>query len=225
MNASQEPMKNTSFTEDVRVLEERLFRGSFDASDPRRMKHAGYAWHYRPSHHVKTGLVTANDISLLSQPDKRLLSVGAYPMYLEQLLCVLGVLAENMLVADIDPKIRHSEGVMPKAMFDATGIWPEIGSFDLIIFPESLCMAVGGDSKPDTEKEKDDFSADQKEGQLLGSVLIQALKKLRPSGEIRANGPMSHPNVVNIARTKIDAAGMQYEIDYERFFMKVRHKA
>lgn len=214
-----------AFVADVAALEKRMFPGQLDDTDADRMKNVGkYSWLYRPSHHARTGLITKKDIELLTQSDKRLLSIGAHPAYLEQLLCILGVPAENIFIADKDPGIALADGLMERTIFDATGIWPEsIGTFDLIIFPESLCMAVGGDTKE--KKDPKDFSGDAKEAAALAVVLGQTLKKLRDGGEMRANGPMSHPNVVKAATKILEDAGQKADISYERFFLTVRKAA
>lgn len=214
-----------AFVTDVAALEKRMFPGQMDDNDADRMKNVGkYSWLYRPSHHAATGLITKKDVEFLMQPEKRMLSVGAHPAYLEQLLCILGVPAEHIFIADKDPGIALADGLMDRTIFDATGIWPEkIGTFDLIIFPESLCMAVGGDKKE--PKAKDDFSGDAKEAAALAVVLGQALKKLRPDGEIRANGPQSHPNVMKAATKILEDAGQKADISYDRFFLTVRKAA
>ncbi|MBP7114341.1 MAG: hypothetical protein KBA40_02705 [Candidatus Peribacteraceae bacterium] len=212
-----------AFTDEVRSLEERLFLGQLDPAQPDRMKNTGkYSWLYRPSHHAATGLITKEDVTMLTKPGKRLLSVGAHPAYLEQLLIVLGIPAENIMATDNDPAFRYAEGLMDRALFDCTGIWPDIGMFDLIIFPESLCMAVGGDSKKEEGTADSPFPSDSKEAETLAIVLEQALSKLRPDGEIRANGPMSHPNVVKAASTALTLKGCSHSIDYQRYFLTVR---
>lgn len=209
------------FVTDVAALEKRMFPGQMDEADADRMKNVGkYSWLYRPSHHARTGLITKKDVAMLMQPDKRLLSIGAHPAYLEQLLCILGVPAEHIFIADKDPGVALADGLMDRTIFDATGIWPEsIGTFDLIIFPESLCMAVGGDKKQKAEK---DFSGDAKEAAALAVILQQTLKKLRDGGEMRANGPQSHPNVVKAATAILEQSGQKAEIHYERYFLTVR---
>lgn len=212
-----------AFVADVAALEKRMFPGQLDETDSSRMKNVGkYSWLYRPSHHVSTGLITKKDVEILIQPEKRLLSIGAHPAYLEQLLCILGVPAEHIFIADKDVGIALADGLMDRTVFDATGIWPDIGTFDLIIFPESLCMAVGGDQKEKVEK---DFSGDAKEAETLALIMGQALKKLRPDGEIRANGPMSHPNVVKKMSEILLKAGYPHMVDYSRFFLTIRKEA
>ena len=223
------PRKNAStvqqsFVEKVRTLEAKMFPGRLDDKEKNRMKNEGkYSWLYRPSHHAETGLITKEDVTMLSESGRRLLSVGAHPAYLEQLLIVLGIPAENIMATDKDPAFRFAEGLMDRALFDCTGIWPDIGSFDLIIFPESLCMAVGGDTKREEGTSDSPFPSDAKEAEALAVVLSQALSKLRPGGEIRANGPMSHPNVVKAASEKLLAKGHGHSIVYDRFFLTVRH--
>jgi len=214
-----------AFIAEVATLETKMFRGQLDETDNARMKNVGkYSWLYRPSHHVSTGLITKKDIEMLMQPEKRLLSIGAHPAYLEQLLCILGVPAENLFIADKDVGIALADGLMDRIVFDATGIWPDIGTFDLIIFPESLCMIVTGDARHDEIPTDTPFPHDAAEAKALAFVITQALTALRPDGEIRANGPMSHPNVIAAATKLLEAAGQHVVIDYDRFFLTVTQR-
>ncbi len=214
-----------AFVEKVRKLEERLFPGQFDENDSTRMRNDGkYSWLYRPSHHIETGLLTEKDIDELRRPGRRLLSIGAHPVYLEQVLCELGVPAESIVVADNNPAIMESKSSMEKIMFDANGSWSEMGSFDLIIFPESLCISIRDHMKEEggSADIKTKFPTDAREAELLAMMLKQALTRLRPNGEIRANGPMSHPTVVKAASTLLDQEGIHHAIDYQRYFLTVR---
>ena len=213
------------FLDRVQSLEKRIFPGQLDESDSYRMKNAGrYSWLYRPSHHIETGLITEEDVALLSVPGKRLLSVGAHPAYFEQLLCVLGIPADNIVVSDKDPAIALVEGLMDRTVFDATGIWPDIGLFDLIIFPESLCMAVQDNAKRSEDAPEGLFPTDANESQMLAVIFKQALTHLAPHGEIRANGPMSHPNVVKAACEQLTEEGFDHTINYARFFLTLSAK-
>ena len=220
----KEPIADSlTFTAEVAALEKRLFPGDLDAANPGRMKNGSYSWLYRPSHHAETGLITRADIAGLSVPGKRLLSIGAHPAYLEQLLCVMGIPAHNIFIADKDPAVALADGLMDRTIFDATGIWPDIGMFDLIIFPESLCMAVGDGTKSG-ETTEDPYPKDKAEASSLAFILGQAFTKLKPNGEIRANGPQSHPNVVKLASDILTKEGHPHAIDYDRFFMTIRRK-
>jgi hypothetical protein len=203
-------MTTKAFVGEVRRLEERLFADQL--GDAGRMKSDRYSWHYRPSHHAASGLVTPDDIG------KHILSVGAFPAYLERVLCELG--ATHIVIADNDPAIAEIKSDMKAVVFDATKPWPAAGgTFDLIIFPESLCICMSDLLKKDSDVP---FATDTLEAELLSGILGQALSRLRPGGEIRANGPMSHPNVVAAAKAKLEQAGQKPVIEYQRFFLRVR---
>jgi hypothetical protein len=209
----------SSFLERIKALEEEQFPELLHAEDSMRMKSNRYSWDYRPSHHVRTGLITENDIELLSKPGKRLLSVGAHPGYLERLLPELGVPAEHILIADNDPLLLEGEYPFEKLSFDMLSTWPDMGAFDLIIFPESLCIALSDHIKKAEPEGEGPFATDALEASLLVSVLRQALDRLKPDGEIRSNGPQSHPNVVKAAQENLGP----HELEYKRYFLRVKH--
>ena len=206
----------------IRALEEQEFATQLHAEDLTRMKSDRYSWHYRPSHHIATGLITEGAIALLSQPRKHLLRVGAHPGYLERLLCTLGIPAENILLADNATDFLKEKHSLEKISFDMLGPWPAIGSFDRIIFPESLCIALRDHIKNMHPKAEGLLPRDAVEAELLSRVLRQALKRLQPDGEIRSNGPQSHPKVVKAARAKLDAEGYPHTLAYQRYFLSVR---
>ncbi len=216
MSASE---SSADFVASVRALEERLFADCLDPDAPERMLHEGYSWHYRPSHHALTGLVTPADF------EKTILSVGAHPAAFERILVELGLPRERLLVADHEPRLLEATPELRTIVFDMTEPWPEVGAFDLIVFPESLCIALAdridreGRPEPTIDNE---FPADAREAELLACVLMEALSRLRPGGEIRANGPQSHPNVVAAARTVLERQGFSHQLDYERYFLRVR---
>ena len=207
------------FLEQTRSIEERLFPDQLDAHDEVRMlKRDSYSWLYRPSHHIATGLITEADFNTLSRPHERLLSVGAFPGYFEHVLIELGLPAKHITAADI----KKFDAPCHCEFFDATKKWPDLlGSFDLIIFPESLCIMIGDKLKRVVDSTLP-FPNDEQEAILLATVLKEALRHLRRGGEIRANGPMSHPNVVKAASALLVEAGIQHEIVYDRFFLMVR---
>lgn len=215
-----------AFVQEIQALEERMFGDQLDPSDGTRIKNDGYSWRYRPSHHARTGLITQDDLLFLSMTGKRLLSVGAHPAFFERILCELGVSPANIVLADSDPEITKSEGFMEKIMFDATEPWPDIGTFDRIIFPESLCIAVGDKIKRDhariPESKDSPFPTDPLEAELLTIILGQALQRLRPQGIIRANGPMSHPSVIQAVSAKLEDAGKHHVMEYRRYFLVLR---
>lgn len=211
-----------AFLAEVRAVEERLYPALLDPAQPRRVLGARRYREFRPSHHVSRGLVGAADLAAMSAPGRRALSVGAYPAIFERLLCELGVPAGNLVVADHDPDIVACAGPMAKVAFDMLGPWPDLGTFDLILFPESLCMGLGDRVAEAEPQGKGPFPGDALAGRLLAGVLGEAMARLRPGGEIRADGPMSHPNVVRAASAALDAAGHPHRLRYERFFLWLR---
>lgn len=210
-------------SDEVICIERRLFASHLDPDDATRMKNDGkYSWLYRPSHHIETGLITEEDIGRLTRFANRVLSVGAHPLYLERVLLGLGVPSANIVAVDHDPAIMDVDCGVETITFDATQLWPEIGTFDLIIFPESLCIAIRDTIKKEGMVVTDEqFPTDAREAELLAHVLGEALARLKPGGEIRANGPMSHPNVVKKAGALLDEKGFYHSLTYARFFLRV----
>jgi hypothetical protein len=115
-------------------------------------------------------------------------------------------------------------------VFDMHGAWPDIGKFDRIIFPESLCVSIG-----DTLREKagaqeravDSVSPaahprDALEAALLTALVRKAFDRLQPGGIILANGPMSHPNVLRIMSENLRAEGSLHTLEERRFFLSMR---
>lgn len=217
--ASSSPSAGHDFVARVRALEEQLFAAALDPEDAIRMTHDGYSWHYRPSHHAETGLITPEDFA------KQILSAGAHPAYSERILVELGLPRENLLVADHDGALLEAPKELRTVIFDMTEPWPEQGRFDLIVFPESLCIALANridrEGRP-TPTPNNEFPADAREAELLASVLMEAISCLKPGGEIRANGPQSHPNVVQAAREILERQGFPHELEYDRYFLRVR---
>jgi len=223
MKHGKAPAPAQAFVDQIRALEERLFGAELQGEA--RVKSGRSFWHFRPSHHITTGLLTQEDVALLSLPGKRLLSVGAFPAFLERLLPELDVPPANILLADNDPAIASCGGRIQNVTFDANDPWPETGTFDRIIFPESLCIAIS-DRMRERGAAKDDatHSADALEASLLAAILRQALARLRPGGIIRANGPMSHPKVFEAMSGKLREEGLTFALDYQRFFLIAQNK-
>ncbi len=208
----------------IRQLEEKMFADLLDPKDAMRMKSDEYSWLYRPSHHFESGLITKEDVVLLAKPGKSLLSVGAYPGYLETLLLEFGVPKEHIVIADSDSRILEDAAGMAapkKFRFDMHNVWRVEGKFDRIIFPESLCIALADKMKEEgiLPDPKNPSATDAREAELLSNVIKQALDHLKPNGILRANGPMSHPNVVKLVQKTISC-----EMRYERFLLIVMAK-
>ncbi|MEI8230891.1 MAG: hypothetical protein WCG83_07205 [Candidatus Peregrinibacteria bacterium] len=209
----------------VQQLEDHLFAGEFPLDSTKRIQSERQYWHFRPSHHVKSGLITLEDVTLLKEPGKRLLSIGATPAMLERTLVALGIPADHILVVDKDPAIAKCAGFIPSMVFDMNDHWPEMGTFDRIIFPESLCIAVG-DSIKESESVRSETSGahptDESASQLLAQIMRQALERLRPGGIIRANGPMSHPKVIRMMSENLKKEGWEIALENWRFFLSMQ---
>ncbi len=214
--------------EKAQEMEERLFGKDLHADDRSFMQSDRYFWHFRPSHHIATGLLTQEDVTLLSQPGKRLLSVGAFPAHLERLLVELGVPSANIVVADKDPAIIGLGNFFETLAFDALDAWPDIGTFDRIIFPECLCTILAEGVKESEASAKDDCArahpTDALEATLLGGMWRKALDRLRLGGIIRANGPMSHPNVIAAASAHLRGERRNISIESRRYFLSMQCK-
>ena len=220
--------EENSLLQKIRTLQEQLFPDALDPTDGLRMKSDRYSWHYRPSHHIASGLLTSEDMRLLAEPGKRLLSVGAFPAYLELLLPELGVPAENIVIADSDAAIASHAGKLQTIVFDMLEKWPQMGTFDRILFPESLCIALSDKLRTESTispvADLTRHANDPREAELLANVLQESLARLRGGGIIRANGPMSHPNVVKAANTLLQQRGHDVLIDYKRYLLTIRAK-
>lgn len=211
-----------SFLDRIRLRETSLFADQLDPADATRMKSDQYSWLYRPSHHIETGLITEEDINEL-QNGKRLLSVGACPAHLERLLVESGVPSDAIIITDSNPDILSIDTSIQKVLFDCTQEWPVLGLFDIIIFPESLCIALTDAIKQeDISDHTGSFPTDAREAELLAHIMKEALSRLQPGGVIRANGPQSHPNVWKRAGAILEQSGDRYVLEYQRYFITVR---
>ncbi len=208
----------TTLFKQVRILEEQMFGDLLDPHNPMRMKSDEYSWLYRPSHHIESGLITQEDIELFKK-EGTLLSIGAHPGYLEQVLVALGVPSKHIVTADSDAAILDTD--LHPLHFSMHDEWPLSDKFDRIIFPESLCIALTDKLKEEgiVADPKNPAATDEREAELLGTVIKQALDHLKPGGVIRANGPMSHPNVIKRVEANVPCV-----IRYERFFCSVMAK-
>ncbi len=224
MKRKKVPTAAQILVERFRAFEQKLYADQLH--DDRSMMKSGDRrfWHFRPSHHVASGLLTQEDVMCLSPSGKRLLSVGASPAFLEKLLPEIGVPAENIVLADKDPIRIENAGPLKVVTFDMNDPWPEMGTFDRIIFPESLCIAIGDRLKErgTAAPSSDAHPNDPLEAELLTSIMREALRRLRPGGIIRANGPMSHPKVVQKMEEALSRDGIRCDVQYKRYLMDIR---
>ncbi len=212
-------LPSSDFMNRIRALEAELFGDALDPAHATRMKSDDYSWLYRPSHHIETGLITEDDVHALKNGNK-LLSVGACPAHLERLLVALGVPGENIVIADSNPLLKDIPSSMESLVFDCTKEWPALGLFDLIIFPESLCIALTDTLKKENIQSDDTaFPTDAREAELLTHIMKESFDHLTSNGVIRANGPMSHPNVWKKTSAALNASGYPHNLSYDRYFI------
>lgn len=225
MTAESSTGTDTTFRERLRVLEEQMFSDRLDPTDAIRLRHDGYAWHYRPSHHAARGLINAEDVAMLSAPGHRLLSIGAFPAALEHCLVAVGLPPGHITITDIDPRILTCPIPCEKRQFDALEPWPaDLGHFDRILFPESLCIMFTDRLQSVPDDPTVPHATDPLEAKLLAHVLGSALSHLAPGGIIRADGPMSHPNVVQRAADLLQAHWPQMHIAYTRYLLVMNNE-
>jgi hypothetical protein len=215
-------LSNQSFIDQIIQLEQEMFPDDLDPDNSMRMKSDQYSWLYRPSHHIKTGLITEVDVDALKN-GKRLLSIGAFPAHLEKVMVAYGVPSETIVIADSDSGMTSEKFPMNAVQFDCTKEWPELGMFDIIIFPESLCIALTDTLKKEDLPTEGLHPTDAREAELLFHVLKNALQILKPDGIIRANGPQSHPTVCKAAEAMLDKRGLMHVLHYQRYFLTM-HK-
>lgn len=150
---------------------------------PKLVKDSNVLYKYfTPSHHFKTGLVTAKHIKQFQEDSGfSMLSVGAGPAFLEKVLKKLGL--KNILISDFDNSDLPKS--FERVLFDTYGDWSKVEQlenkkFNLIIFPESVLCNIQGFMR------KDQSFTDPAKNCL--KVINSALAFLKPGGEMRING-------------------------------------
>lgn len=219
------PEKEMAFLERVKAIEQDMFGTKLDTASSKRMKDdGGYSWLYRPSHHIKTGLMKEEDINMLQKGT--LLSIGSAHATLEKVLLKLGAPMRHITISDVQPIPSECTGGMQTYEFDCTETWPMQNEYDVIIFPESLCIALRDRMRGEGYEQNNRSLWDRRESELLCHVLSEALQHLRCGGELRCNGPMSHPTVVQMAEEKLkEIQKRKYALTYERYFLRVRRES
>lgn len=179
----------------IRELEAQLFPEFKEEDYSFTSPETNYAY-YAPNVHFRKGLVTeANVENFLEDPDKKMLSVGAGPAYLERLLVHLGINKDRITLADIEP--HDLPDGFARKIFDMSKEWPEFNEdekFDLIVFPES--PPINDFNKSDEQIVKD-FSL----------LIERALHHLQPDGEIKMTGNPNHPMVVEKVEQELRKMG------------------
>ncbi len=184
-----------SFDDGLKALQKRMF-GQHLKNDDYILTHPGAEHSYfSPYYHFIKGLVSEELVEeLKSQPDTKILSVGAGPAYLEQLLVSMGIDRERFVLSDMDSQVLPEE--FKRFSFDMYSAWPRnLGKFFLILFPESVRIHSGNPPA------------------VFEDLLRQALDSLEEGGEIRMDGHGQNSKVTD--RIKLHLTEEGYAIDIQ----------
>lgn len=210
----EKPLGNIALTyEGIRRAEKRIFP-EFKNDDKCYLLSGFHDSYYSPSWHYKAGLLTKEMISQLRSSRKRLLSIGAGPAYMERFLVRLGVKAQNIVLADIDPSLMPTGFKTYK--FNMFEEWPEFGAtFDYIIFPMSIPIFYG--------LFKDDTGI-QWTALALYSLLCESLSRLANGGQIRIKGAYIADKTVGktLSMLRKDGFTLSYSNDGGLLVIKTR---
>jgi hypothetical protein len=189
-------LENTpeSFDEELKSLQRKMF-GSRLKDDNYVLTHPGSEHSYfSPYHHFEKGLVTEELVEdLKSHPDEKILSVGAGPALLEQLLVELGIDKGRFVLSDKDTDVMP-EGFV-NIELNMYSQWPSnLGKFSLILFPESVRIHS------------------DKPSEVFELLLKRALGALEDNGEIRMDGHGQNTKVTDKIETRLNEQGYNVEI-------------
>jgi len=161
-------------------------------------------FYFAPSVHFKKDLITEADVEKFkNDPQRKMLSVGSGPAYLERLLVNLGINKNNIVLADIESRDLPKD--FKTKIFDMFGEWPEFEDdqkFDLIIFPENPSINVH-------------YDYGDERIQAFTSLFIKALQRLKPGGEIKITGNPNREEVTEKVERKLKKAG--YNVTVQNF--------
>jgi hypothetical protein len=150
----------------------------------------GKHFFFAPSSHctMYTPLFTPKMLADLQENAASMLSVGAGPAYLEELLVRrMGVNKSQITLADISGEYIPSGYVFYQ--FDMHQEWPEFDKeFNYVILPESSLINVNFDDR--TIFDGDDIKQPNREVGFY-NLLIRGLQVLAPKGEVRVSGGVS----------------------------------
>lgn len=158
--------------------------------------------YFSPSWHFKRKLVTSDILKDLRQNNKRILSVGSGPAYLERFLVRhFSIKPGQIVLSDIHDK-NIPEG-FEKYIFDMNGKWPEFkDTFDYVIFPESF-TAISTIANTGGEIKK-----------CLLYIFNNALRVTNPGGQIRGDGHCQIPEYIETVENFLQVTYPGTKIDY-----------
>ena len=193
----------------IKLFQEEEFSGElsgdYAVSNNKYTKYAP-SYYFRPS----DPLMTQEIVNDLKDKNKKLLSVGCGPAYLERLLVSrLGIKNENVVLADI------SEEDIPKGFifhqFDMHQEWPKLNeTLDYIIFPESALLSLNFPHKFD--KSSGDLRQPKME-EALYNLLTRALNILNSNGQVRLTSLDSY-FIRDAVKARLESKSSNLEMGY-----------
>lgn len=167
----------------IKAMQKEEFPDTFDELEYAK-EDDGKHFIFAPSHHFKAPkpLITEEIVADLRDNQKRVLSVGCGPAYLERLLVSrLGVKPEQITLADIsDEYVPTGFGFVK---FDMHQDWPNLDrTFDYAIFPESPLINVNFSSE--TNFSSGEIRQPDRECGLY-NLLTRSLNVLNSPGQAR----------------------------------------
>ncbi len=157
-------------------------------------------FYFSPSHNFRSGLMTGEHVeSFKKDLDKKMLSVGSGPAFLERLLVKMGVDKDSITLSDINSLDLPDD--LKKEVFDMLEDWPDFeDDFNLIIFPECPAFNI-----------RYQYGEERSDGFV--SVFAKALDRLKEGGEIRITGNPNSVEITNEVQRKLVDAGYEVEVD------------
>ena len=167
--------------------------------------------YFAPSWHFHSGLITEEDVAgFLADKNKKLLSVGSGPAFLELFLVHLGIDKHNITLSDIDVALVPQH--MKSYCFDMFAKWLDFDHtlFDVIIFPESVLINTRG------------FDKAWQYNEGIYHIISQALGCLSPTGTIKMNLQTRFGFSFKKLEKRLVQDGRKITINYQHHLMEIK---
>jgi len=157
---------------------------------------------FAPSFYAKHPAILTEDLIINLLNDKKMLSVGSGPAYLEQFL----VKAYNIPIQNITLSDLNNQNVPTGFNFveiDMHQKWPNIPKVDYVIFPESIFFGITS-----AERKELDYNA---KISMFQHLIQESLMRLKYDGEVRMKGALPSSKAVQITMNKLNINSEDYK--------------